>query len=87
MKKGPNPPACSEERALDNLAQTAQHSAEVGAGYAPCNHGQPKMSVCCSLRRRRNQTLEYAMKLKVYLEPSEEGGYTVTVPALPLEPC
>lgn len=23
------------------------------------------------------------MKLKVYLEPSEEGGYTVTVPALP----
>jgi len=23
------------------------------------------------------------MKLKVYLEPSEEGRYTVTVPALP----
>jgi predicted RNase H-like HicB family nuclease len=23
------------------------------------------------------------MKLKVVLEPSEEGGYTVTVPALP----
>ncbi len=23
------------------------------------------------------------MKIKVYLEPSEEGGYTVTVPALP----
>ena len=24
-----------------------------------------------------------AMKLRVVLEPSEEGGYTVTVPALP----
>jgi len=24
-----------------------------------------------------------AMKLRVILEPSEEGGYTVTVPALP----
>ena len=23
------------------------------------------------------------MKIKVYLEPSEEGGYTVVVPALP----
>ena len=23
------------------------------------------------------------MKLKVYLEPSDEGGYTVTVPSLP----
>ncbi len=23
------------------------------------------------------------MRIKVYLEPSEEGGYTVTVPSLP----
>ena len=27
--------------------------------------------------------LEVTMKLQIILEPSEEGGYTVTVPALP----
>jgi predicted RNase H-like HicB family nuclease len=29
------------------------------------------------------QQKEVTMKLRVVLEPSEEGGYTVTVPALP----
>jgi predicted RNase H-like HicB family nuclease len=29
------------------------------------------------------QQREVTMKLRVVLEPSEDGGYTVTVPALP----
>ena len=31
--------------------------------------------------------LEVTMKLQIILEPSEEGGYTVTVPALPGPPA